>query len=327
MSAVLYDRGGPGFSASGSDQGGNTPEILHERPPIGVFILPGGYVDDLEVAHYEVEMSPVTGFVEEYLGSLPGNTTLANAVTQLLLRCVKRIGSIRSISESLIGDLLVGDRDYLILRLREMMFGQRVDAMIHCPNLACSKIMDLSFSLDEIVIERKALKQRSFLVELDVSSGGAISGRSGALKVEFRLPTGAFQEAASVLVGVSEGSAVSRLLSMCISRVGDVTDIDDAAINALPAETLRQIEDAIRRQAPSPEIEIEAKCPDCAHEFLFPVDFSRFFFAEMKDNLRNLEYEVHFLAKHYHWAESEILSMTRRKRLRYVSLLREEMDL
>jgi hypothetical protein len=47
----------------------------------------------------------------------------------------------------------------------------------------------------------------------------------------------------------------------------------------------------------------------------------------MKTNLRDLELEIHFLAKNYHWAESEILAMPRKKRKRYVSLLRQEMEL
>ena len=66
---------------------------------------------------------------------------------------------------------------------------------------------------------------------------------------------------------------------------------------------------------------------ECCRAFLFPVDFTKFFFDQMKTNLRDLELEIHFLAKNYHWAESEILAMPRKKRKRYVSLLRQEMEL
>jgi transcription initiation factor IIE alpha subunit len=36
--------------------------------------------------------------------------------------------------------------------------------------------------------------------------------------------------------------------------------------------------------------------------------------------------EVHWLAYHYHWAEKDILEMTRSKRRRYLGLLRKELE-
>lgn len=285
-------------------------EDLREFPHLGLFLLPGGYVDACGTSHQEVELLPITGRVEEFLGSLPGSTTLAGATTGLLTRCVKRIGTIQDVTPSLIGDLLVGDRDYLVLRLREMTFGPRVDALVHCPNLACGKVMDLSFSIEDITIERKPVLRRTFSIDTDLYG------------IEFRLPTGAFQEQVSAQAVVD----FDRLLAGCVTQIGESTDVDATAIRGLSIETRSRIEDAIQRLSPALEIEFEAECPECRRAFLFPVDFTRFFFDQMKTNLRDLELEIHFLAKNYHWAESEILGMPRKKRKRYVSLLRQEMD-
>lgn len=41
-------------------------------------------------------------------------------------------------------------------------------------------------------------------------------------------------------------------------------------------------------------------------------------------NLKLLYKEVHFLAINYHWSEKEIMEMPRRKRLRYIGILGEE---
>jgi hypothetical protein len=165
-------------------------------------------VDVGGTAHYEVELLPITGKVEEFLGSLPGSTSLAGATSGLLTRCVKRIGSIHDITPSLVADLLVGDRDYLVLRLREMTFGPRVDALVHCPNPACGKIMDLSFSIEDITIERKPVRQRAFSIDTDPYG------------VEFRLPTGAFQDRrcnSTPLAGV--GDRVRRRMSGMLPRL------------------------------------------------------------------------------------------------------------
>jgi hypothetical protein len=301
-----------------------TAEHLQERPEQGIFVLPGGYVDEEGRAHYEVEMSPVTGREEEYLASLPQSATSADTVTGLLAKCVERVGSLDRVTPSLIGNLLVADRDYLMIRLREMTFGKRVEAKMSCTE--CGKLMDLTFSLDDINIERKALTQRYFLLNLDATADGANLPGSDGLSVEFRLPTGAMQKAATVWFDINETRAANTLLSLCIRRIGNLTGVDELAIEGLGMAGRRQIEEAIKQHAPAAEIELEAECPECHSLCQFQMDFNAFFFAEMRQNLRSFELEVHFLAKHYHWPESEILSMTRRKRQRYVSLLREEME-
>ena len=43
-------------------------------------------------------------------------------------------------------------------------------------------------------------------------------------------------------------------------------------------------------------------------------------------SLDDLYRHVHHLAYHYHWAEAAILSMPRSKRLRYLSLLADELE-
>jgi hypothetical protein len=58
---------------------------------------------------------------------------------------------------------------------------------------------------------------------------------------------------------------------------------------------------------------------------MLPLNFTSHFAGEVQKNLQNLERTVHFLAWHYHWSEQDILSMTTRKRHRYVELLREEL--
>ena len=51
----------------------------------------------------------------------------------------------------------------------------------------------------------------------------------------------------------------------------------------------------------------------------------RFFFAEQSTELDRLIEEIHVLALHYHWSESEILRLPRSKRRRYLALLERTM--
>jgi hypothetical protein len=299
---------------------------VEERPDEGVFILPGGYVDAGGALHYEVELSPLTGHDEEYLANVRSNNCSASVVTGLLSRCLKRIGSRAAVNSSLVRDLLVGDRDYLIIRLRQISFGAKVDAVMRCPNSLCGTRMDVTFSLDDIQIERKTVAARFFTMQL--SSAAAYHDRAGGehREVEFRLPTGADQESAAPVFRLDKERGLARTLARCIRRIGDIDAIDEAFVASLPVATRNEIEIEMERRAPQVEIELDARCPECRTAFESAFDFTAFFALEMPDRFQDLERAVHFLARHYHWSEQEILSLTRRKRRRYVELLEEELN-
>src|SRR4051812_32715454 len=103
-----------------------------ERPEEGLLILPGGYLDERGGLHREVQLAPLTGRDEEALALLAPGAAAAVAVTALLTRCVKRVGSIERVDAALARELLVCDRDYLVLWLRSLTFGPRVNAVLRC---------------------------------------------------------------------------------------------------------------------------------------------------------------------------------------------------
>jgi len=295
---------------------------LQEKPEQGIFILPGGYVDAPGISHYEAELKPITGKEEEMLADLHADTSTARVITMLLSACIKRIGTIMNPDTSLIQDLLVSDREYLIMKLREMTFGKKVELVLYCPDVSCGKPMDMTFSLEDMQIERKPVSKLFFTIQLS----GAEDKEEQYNFVEFRLPNGGDQEAAVSLAGVSEKRAVDHLLARCIRSVGQSSSIDEAQIAQLPDSVRREIEEKMQQLAPLIDFEIDAVCPECKKPFTFLLNFTDLFFAEMKKNFQPLEQEVHFLAWHYHWSERDILSMTRRKRKRYVALLEEEIQ-
>jgi hypothetical protein len=142
--------------------------------------------------------------------------------------------------------------------------------------------------------------------------------------VEFRLPTGADQEALVADFSADAALAVHQLLARCVRRIGRITHIDETVIAALPVSAREAVEEKMQQLAPHVELEMAAVCAECQTPFVTSIDFAAFFWSEAKGNLSQLEREVHFLAWHYHWPEPAILSMIRTKRRRYVELLQEE---
>src|SRR4030095_13719628 len=95
-------------------------------------LLPGGFMDEAGLVHREFELTALTGQDEELLAEGRRKES-ASLVTKGVSRCVQRINDLHPISEDVARQLLVADRQYLLLKLRQVTFGERVHADLFCP--------------------------------------------------------------------------------------------------------------------------------------------------------------------------------------------------
>jgi hypothetical protein len=175
--------------------------------------------------------------------------------------------------------------------------------------------MDITLNLDDLKPNAKPVDRRVFKFEID-------EGRE-SFALEFRLPTGADQEACAAF-GVDSEAAVNRLLAHIVLRVNDNCSVDEQTIAGLPPAVLRELERRMEELEPLSSIDLEAVCVECGRTLVSHLDLTSFFLDELQQNRRLLEREVHFIACHYHWPEKEILSLTRRKRRRYIDLIQSD---
>jgi hypothetical protein len=284
----------------------------YERPLFTqTFTLPGGYVDAEGTVHREVELAPVTGFEEELLDGIGPAARSAHAVTALLSRCLKRVGKLAPVTGSLVRDLLINDREFLMLKLRELTLGKNLRAVIVCGDPKCAQSMDIMLNLDDLAPVAKHVEQRVFKFE---------AGES--FTFEFRLPVGADQEACADFCDDSE-AAINRLLARIVLRINGES-VAEQRISELPAGVLRELEQRIEELAPLQSVDLEATCVECGRALVSHLDLTSFFLNELQQNQRVLEREIHYIAWHYHWPEREILSLTRRKRRRYIELIQDD---
>jgi hypothetical protein len=287
--------------------------------------LPGGYVDDDGVLHREVELAPLSGREEELLAEQrpAGNTTL---VTVILSRCVRRLGTISPIPAALVRRLLVADRQYLLLKLREITLGAQVQATICCPWADCHKKIDIDFSLQDIPVWESQEKGPTYTMEL--SPEAAYRDEPGQVyrAVTFRLPNGEDQEAVARLVADDAARAFAILLARCIQRVGPWEPPGDAQIRRLSPLAQQEISRQMEAGSPKVELTMEGQCRECGRDFAVPFEPQEFFFNELRASHDLLYREVHYLAYHYHWSEQEILAMPRDKRRRYIEVLADELE-
>jgi len=286
-------------------------------------VLPGGVWDASGGLHREVELRPLTGYEEELLADK--RAVAAAQVTAVLSRCVRRIGPLQPVDEAQARDLSVGDRQYLLLKLRALTFGDKVDLSARCPWGDCGEAVDVDFLISDVPIKEGRMQARSREIELAPAVAADSGFDRAALPVHFRLPTGADQEAVSPLLARNEAAAATLLLSRCIERIGDAAATLES-VQRLSAAARLEIERAMEAAAPGIELTVEAKCPQCGRAFAVPFDVQDLLLGEARGSHELLMREIHYLAYHYHWSESDILGLPRERRRRYIEILADEME-
>lgn len=287
-------------------------------------LLPGGYVDEAGVVHQHADLVPLSGQEEELLAGSHGRAS-ASLVTRVLSRCVRRIGATSPVSEQVARELLVADRQVLLLKLREATFGDQVQATFSCPWPDCGNKMDVDFSIRDIPVRESEDKGPAYQMMLSPEAAFVDDGEIYR-EVVFRLPNGGDQEAVSHLIDQNEAQALSALLRRCIQRIGPLQNPGGELIDGLSPRARMEIEKQMEAVAPQVESTLEACCPECGREFPLPFDVQGFFFGELRTSHDLLYREVHYLAYHYHWSEREIMEFPREKRRKYIEVLADEIE-
>ena len=287
------------------------PAGLPVLPGAGTAVLPLGFVDDQGQSHREVELRPLTGHEQRLLASLPQAAPVALITTELLCRCLKRLGSLPAVDGNIVRGLLAGDREFLLLKLYQMTYGNKLLALLRCPAEGCGESLEFPLSLHDCVIDAPPVSARIWLLK---------TSQEGNHSIRFRLPTGGDQELLSAETEAEADVLLQQLLLACCA------ECDRSLVEGLSPEERAYIEDQMNRLAPQVEVEVEAVCPECGAGFSTHIDVSYLALAEMKLSEAELDWEVHYLAWHYHWTETEILVLTPGRRRRYIELVQRELE-
>lgn len=103
------------------------------------FELPKGYVDPKGQLHREVTIREITGADQEAMLNPQLRNNPAKMLTALLARVITRLGTLegRQVDTTVTAAMLKSDRDFLILKLKEIDSGPEMDIDVECPD--CGK--------------------------------------------------------------------------------------------------------------------------------------------------------------------------------------------
>ncbi len=195
----------------------------------------------------------------------------------------------------------VGERDAMLLRLREELFGDALEATAECPK--CGEPLELAFGTDDVRVPPPA-------------PGHDLRLEAFGYEVRFRPPNSADLLA---LAGSEPERAREALLLRCVvaaSRAGG-----PAAPDELPEDVLAAVSNRMAEADPQADVSVALTCPSCSHAWSMLFDILSYLWSEVDDWAERLLLEVHQLASAYGWSESDILALGARRRRIYLELV------
>ncbi len=288
--------------------------MMHQGPTVHA-ALPGGlWVDG--ACHRDAALRPVTGADEAFLAEAAAQLMPAEWATEVLARCITRLGPYGPPTAAHLRALTVGDREALLLQLRRATLGDRMDCTVDCPDKPCGQRMDLALEVGDLLLPPYPDPQPAY--EEAFREDGA------TWRVEFRLPTGLDQEEVARSASTAEEGA-RMLLARCVDGIR-VSGRRRNGTGDLPPAVSQRISAAMAERDPQGELLLDLSCPACGRAFASMLDTAQYLRRELTGLSEQLYREVHLLAFHYHWAEQDIMAMTPRRRRRYLELIAEELS-
>jgi hypothetical protein len=259
--------------------------------------LPGGVLVDGQLLR-EYEFAPLTGEFELVLGEqFVSNDHHVDKVTKVLFTALKRIGD-QLISQSMIENLSVGDRQYLMRQLASKLNDNPVWLDVECS--FCKEHFDVSYLHRELPVKQASKEYPK--INLNSSLGELV----------VRFPTGKDQR--KIATQKDEQQSLSCLLQRIVRTAGENKPVDPARLSN---QDRQQIEQALETAAPEIATELQTHCPHCERENRVEVDP----YSCLTHKPDDVFHDLHHIAMHYHWDEQTILNLPRSRRQMYVNLI------
>jgi hypothetical protein len=205
--------------------------------------------------------------------------------------------------------LTIGERDIHLMRLRDILFGSRLDCIDTCPG--CGEILELYFNSEDIVTARdlKSGEDPVAPEELSVSYQSYL--------VRFKLPSSLDVIAASVCEDVS--AARKLIIERCALEV--TCDGHQMPPQDLPDEIANAVSESMDEADRAGNIQLQLKCPACGQQWPMIFDIVSFLWREISAWAHHTLRDVHDLARLYGWSESDILAMSPWRRQAYLEMV------
>jgi hypothetical protein len=274
-------------------------QVIFSKP----VLLPGGIPIEGGVLKRNIQFHEMTGSIEQAFSKPEGELfNRPSWVSYVLAASIKNIGD-HSFTLQNADNLTIGDRIFLMLQLAILYSRDLEWLTLLCSR--CHEAFDVPVKRSGFTAHRPRSKHYPF---------NFITIKGKEMKVR-----GVCGEDQKRLVQTTPQNPERFLLDRCILSINEKVP-DNNELDEFTIDEKVQLERAIEDCSPDMDCSIAAKCPDCGTVNSF--EFEPYWLGQPEAD--NLDTEIHKVAWAYHWSEREILSLTRKRRLQFLELIKRE---
>jgi hypothetical protein len=202
--------------------------------------------------------------------------------------------------------LSIGERDEMLLTLREYLFGTKLLNTATCPY--CSNMVEWEINSSDLHLQpipSFPVNNYFGFVKNDVEIKYRLPNSNDLLKV--------IRSADAYLLNPE------KLLTDCIVDIR--CNNKNLGAEALDKDLLRELDLQISKDDPQADIGMLLNCPACLNKWEAKFDIVTYLWTEIDIWATHLLHEVYLLASSFGWSEKDILNMSQQRRKMYVKLI------
>ncbi len=255
----------------------NTP-VADEDGVVRNEPLLAGYVDENGVLHDTFDYREMTGKDEEAISKADVRANGAKLCNVLVERCVLRIGTLdkKEVGQvkwgQIIRNMLGGDLDYMVFKIRELSKGNEVEFTHKCPN--CGQKLITVMNTDEFNIKQFRGERE---VPFELIRG--YKDRKGEVKTQgvMRLPNGFDREVITPMFRKNPSSAITTLITRCV-KFNDGSEPMSQFVQEMSLRDRDILENIIKENTFGVDTSIEGLiCDNCGQDISGEIGQSDFF--------------------------------------------------
>lgn len=228
-------------------------------PPDRTVKLMAGVMDQLDgTTETDAVVRELTGADEEALTSPTLARNPAKYLAMLAVRGTESIGRHKA-TDDVVANLLVGDRELLLLGIRKATYGDELELITRCPHCDTE---DKDFTYDLRSIETKPLENlEEAIYGFDVETPSGITAH-------VNLARAADLDAVMNATDKNLGELNTLMLSRCVTQLNGLPVMGPGALKALGIRDRQELLKSINDRTPGPRLgEAKRTCGACEQEF------------------------------------------------------------
>jgi len=268
------------------DQTETKPEIPTIRKPLTFeFDLPCGVINSNGEVCKKIEIKPMTGRVRKQIGDVRYRNNLVKVSQMLLRETISKIEGIEKITDKLLLNMLSADRDFILLKLKEISMPKNEETILfrtNCTNTMCNVEMETEFNVKydfSIRTIPDELNNNKNIININGNFHRIFEDEDDEFgKIIMRLQTMADQEAVVNKVNDNPLEAEHILLSRLIVEYNGNKNFSPNDFDDLSMPEINWIEELATRHNYGPNMTKEIICHNCNTKNVTTIDLLTFLF-------------------------------------------------